>query len=67
MGEPGDTYNAVMPNLFQNTSNIVVNSYLYADSKKMDSIGRGSKEVKQLSNSTKRVSSWRVLKGNKKE
>lgn len=67
LGEPGDTYTAVMPNMFQNASNIVVNSYLYANSKKMGSIGRGSKEVKQLSNSTKRVSSWRVLKGNKKE
>ena len=64
LGKPGDTYTAIMPNMFNNKNNIVVNNYLYVQDNKFDGIGNSNKQVKELSRSTKRVSAWRVLKGN---
>lgn len=64
LGKPGDTYTAIMPNMFNNKNNIAVNNYLYVQDNKFDGIGNSNKQVKELSGSTKRVSAWRVLKGN---
>lgn len=64
LGKSGYKYTAVMPNMFQNKSNVSVNNYLYVKDDKFGSIGSGGKQIKELSRSTKRVSSWRVLKGN---
>ena len=67
LGKTGDKYTAVMPNMFQNKENISVNNYLYVKNEKFGGIGSGDKQIKELSRSTKRVSSWRVLKGNRME
>ena len=64
LGKPGDTYTAIMPNMFNNKNNIAVNNYLYVQDNKFDGIGNSDKQVKELSRSTKRVSAWRALKGN---
>ena len=64
LGKPGNEYTAVMPNMFNNKSNVAVNSYLYVKDNKFGTIGNGNKQVKDLNRSTKVVASWRVLKGN---
>lgn len=67
LGKNGDEYTAVMPNMFNNTGNIAVNSYLYVKDNKFGTIGSGDKQVKELDRSTKSISAWRVLKGNEIE
>ena len=67
LGKPGNKYCALMPNMFQNTSNTAVNNYLYIKDGKFGSISGAEKQVRDLATSTKRISAWRVLKGNEIE
>lgn len=63
IGKKGDTYTAVVPSLLQ-CGIIGTNSHLYTIGDRFGNLSEADEIVKNQSNSSRVVSSWRTLKGN---